>query len=176
MKKILIICAVLFFGMAQAQVAIGKAQVQGNGLLDFGSEEKGIILPVVKVETTGNYVDGTILMDSNDNILKAKTPNGWIELSYAGSLSEIKDDNMNVVTTARILNTSSEEGKGTVIGAASSTAEGVLVLESATHALILPKVQDPHINIESPVAGTIVYDTKSKTLAVFDGLVWNYWK
>ena len=45
--------------------------------------------------------------------------------------------------------------KGTVIGAESSSVDGVLVLESADKALILPRMVSPHLNIVKPMAGTI---------------------
>lgn len=90
--------------------------------------------------------------------------NLWVDLSDAGSLTGI------------IPNTSFEQGGGVIIGAASSSAQGVLVLESANKALVLPKVNDPVANMKSPVAGTICYDTVSKTIAVFDGVTWNFWK
>ena len=42
--------------------------------------------------------------------------------------------------------------------------------------MILPKVNQPEINVKSPYPGMICYDTASKTVAIFDGKVWNYWK
>ncbi|WP_148043492.1 hypothetical protein [Chryseobacterium sp. G0240] len=62
------------------------------------------------------------------------------------------------------------------MGASTSSAPGVLVLESANKALILPKVAAPHLNVKNPYPGMICYDTASKSMAVFDGLKWSYWK
>jgi hypothetical protein len=42
--------------------------------------------------------------------------------------------------------------------------------------MVLPKVASPHLNIISPSAGMIVYDTIKKQLAVYNGTVWSFWK
>jgi len=62
------------------------------------------------------------------------------------------------------------------VGSDTTTAPGVLVMESSNKALILPKVATPHLNVKNPYPGMICYDTVSKTMAVFDGLKWSYWK
>lgn len=176
MKEFLIIVLLLFTTTIHAQISIGKNTVDGNGILDFGTDNKGILVPVVNVSSFTNHENGTILMDSTDMKLKVMQNSAWLELSDSGSLLEQKDESNNTITTNRIMNTSQEDGEGVVIGAATSSAKGVLVLEATDKALILPKVNKPHENILSPAAGTIVYDTASKSLAVFDGVVWNYWK
>jgi hypothetical protein len=56
-----------------------------------------------------------------------------------------------------------------------SSVSGILVLEDANKAMILPKVASPHLNIISPAAGMMVYDTQKKQLAVFNGTVWSFW-
>ncbi|NML72171.1 hypothetical protein HHL23_20615 [Chryseobacterium sp. RP-3-3] len=61
-------------------------------------------------------------------------------------------------------------------GAASSSAQGVLMLESTSKALVLPKVNHPVTSMKSTIAGTMCYDTVSKTIAVFDGVKWSFWK
>jgi hypothetical protein len=62
------------------------------------------------------------------------------------------------------------------MGASTSSASGVLVLESTSKALVLPKVANAETGIKSPVVGTMVYDLYSKSLAIFDGAKWNFWK
>lgn len=150
-----------------AQVAIGKKLVDGNStILDFDNmsgNTKGLILPVTLGFPKGSLVNGTFIFDITDNKVKVYENDTWKPLSDAG--------NSNVIT----LNNTLELGKGVVIGAA-STADGVLVLESQDKAMVLPKVASPHLIVKSPYPGMICYDTDSKTLAVFDGLVWNYWK
>jgi hypothetical protein len=51
-----------------------------------------------------------------------------------------------------------------------------LVLESTSKALVLPKVANAETEIKSPAVGTMVYDLYSKSLAIFDGAKWNFWK
>ncbi|KFF19252.1 hypothetical protein [Chryseobacterium sp. JM1] len=166
MKKIVLIIGLLSLEMIQAQVAIGKETVDGDGILDFKSNTtNGILLPIVETLPT-NAVEGTILMDKNDKVVKMKTDSEWISLSDPGSIDNVS------------FNTSTETPAQTnvIIGSATTTAPGVLVLESADKALILPKVAAPDTSVKNPFPGMICYDTVSKTLAVFDGLKWSYWK
>ncbi|WP_126651549.1 hypothetical protein [Chryseobacterium aureum] len=166
MKKI-IIPVFIFAGLTslKSQVGMGKASVDGDAILDFPVSTTGIILPAVEALPTGAAAtNGTFLLDKTDLTIKMRSNDLWVPLSDAGNLTGI---------TA---NTSPETGGGVIIGAASSPAQGVLVLEAANKALVLPKVNDPVANMKSPVAGTICYDTVSKTMAVFDGLKWSFWK
>lgn len=166
MKKIVLIIGLLSLEMIQAQVAIGKETVDGDGILDFKlNTTNGILLPIVETLPT-NAVEGTILMDKNDKVVKMKTDSEWIPLSDPGSIDNVS------------FNTGTETPAQTnvIIGSATTTAPGVLVLESADKALILPKVAAPHTSVKDPFPGMICYDTVSKTLAVFDGLKWSYWK
>ncbi|WP_228464914.1 hypothetical protein [Chryseobacterium antibioticum] len=144
---------------------MGKASVDGGAILDFPLSKTGIILPMLDTLPTGTAAtNGTFIYDSSDKIVKVRQNDVWVSLSDAGSL------------TGTMPNTSAETGGGVIIGAASSAAQGVLVLESSSLALVLPKVNDPVFNMKSPVAGTLCYDTVSKTMAVFDGLKWSFWK
>lgn len=166
MKNIVLLIGFLSSGLAFAQVGIGKESIDGDGILDFApNTTNGIMLPIV--ETLPNdAVAGTILMDKNDKIVKMKDNAAWLPLSDAGSVNNATfNTNTEVAGPNRV-----------IIGNSSTAAPGVLVLESADKALILPKIADPHINVKSPYPGMICYDTVSKTMAVFDGLKWNYWK
>lgn len=184
MKKVIILTGFLMCGIAFSQVAIGKQSVDGRGILDFGSDgDRGIILPIADIsDASMTYVDGTILMDKTDKIVKVQQDGTWLLLSDEGSFDVQKDAGDNDITTAAVLNISEETGEGVIIGDVDangntpSGAQGVLVFEATDKALILPKVENPHTTIQSPVAGTICYDTVSNSLAVFDGKVWNYWK
>lgn len=167
-KNISVAVALIAFNVLFSQVAIGKQTVDGNStVLDFDNipgNTKGVILPATSGLPGGTLVNGTFVFDTTDNKVKVYENNAWKPLSDAGSSSMI------------VANNSADLGKGVVMGASSSTADGVLVLESQDKAMILPKVATPHINVKNPYPGMICYDTTSKTLAVFDGLVWNYWK
>ena len=166
MKKIIAILTLFSAGLASAQIAIEKDQVDGDGLLDFPANTmKGILLPIVET-LPANAVAGTLLMDRNDKVLKMNVESAWVPLSDAGSVTGVS------------FNTSPEiAGQNRIImGSDTTAAPGVLVLESTSKALVLPKVAAPHLNVKSPYPGMICYDTVSKSMAVFDGLKWSYWK
>lgn len=169
-KKYITITIMLFASLAvSAQVAIGKETINGTStLLDFedsASNFRGIILPAVDAAPTlGADNNGTFLFDTSDNKVKMFENEIWVELSDEGD------------STAIPVNTSDETGDGVIIGSETTDADGVLVLESADKAMILPKIANPHTTVKSPYPGMMCYDTVSKTLAVFNGEVWNYWK
>jgi hypothetical protein len=166
MKKVIILTLIVAgVSSLKSQVGMGKSSVDGDAILDFPVSRTGIILPVVEVLPTGAAAtNGTFLLDKTDLTIKMRQNDLWVPLSDPGSL------------TGTMPNTSAETGSGVIIGAASSPAQGVLVLESTSKALVLPKVNDPVANMKSPVAGTMCYDTVSKTISVFDGLNWSFWK
>lgn len=167
-KNIGIAIALIFFNVSFAQVAIGKQVVDGNStVLDFNNvtgNTKGLILPATSGVPTGSLVNGTFIFDVTDSKVKVYENDVWKSLSDAGTSGAIAANN------------SAESGNGVVMGAASSAADGVLVLESANKAMILPKIANPHLAVKSPYPGMMCYDTVSKTLALYDGAVWNYWK
>lgn len=173
----------LGFVLTQAQLAIGKEQVDGAGILDFATgTTKGILLPIV-TQLPNQPANGTFIMNhdvSDANYLKVMVfeNNQWKTLSEQGTISTITENGQNL-TTPYEFNESQNEGEGVVIGENLLQEEipsGVLVLESSNKALILPKVEDPHLHVKSPRAGTILYDTTTKSLVVFDGNVWNFWQ
>lgn len=153
---------------SNAQVAIGKNMVDGAGILDFDTG-KGIILPWV--ESAGlTDADGTFIFDTSDNKVKVRRNGSWQDLSiYSGILdsarSEAVSDHLQEI----------ENTEYVTIGTSPPTALGVLILESPDKALILPKMASPHLNMVDPEPGTIVYDTDSKLLCVFNGSEWTFW-
>lgn len=166
MKKIITIIVLLHAGILSAQIAIEKPQVDGDGLLDFAANTtKGILLPIVETLPV-NAAAGTLLMDKNDRIIKMNVESAWVPLSDAGSVSGVAFNTNNEIPGQNRI----------IMGSDTTTAPGVLVLESPNKALILPKIAAPHINVKNPYPGMICYDTVSKTMAVFDGVKWSYWK
>lgn len=164
MKKIITTLLLLTIGILSAQIAIGKETIDGDGILDFkAGTTNGIIIPLVS-QLPLSPENGTLLLDKSDLKVKVFENNQWVSLSDEGALGN------------HIENTSDDIGKGVVIGAETSTTEGVIVLESLDKALILPKIANPHENVKSPYPGMVCYDTASNALAVFDGKVWSYWK
>ncbi|KAB1230853.1 hypothetical protein [Chryseobacterium viscerum] len=167
-RNISIAAALIAFNSVFAQIAIGKQTIDGNStVLDFDNvagNTKGLILPATSGLPTGTLVNGTLIFDVTDNKVKVYENDTWKSWSDAGNSSAV------------IVNNSAESGKGVIMGEAASSADGVLVLESQDKAMILPKVATPHLNVKNPYPGMICYDITSKTLAIFDGSVWNYWK
>jgi len=184
MKKLIYIGILLGCNLTYAQVAIGKANVDGeSAILDFESSTTntlGLILPtvtssanVLDTQDLGNNItrtlqNGTFIYDKADAKVKMREAGIWKDLSPVAGNS-----------TGTIENLSDDIGHGTVIGedeAGTTSASGVLVIESTQKAMILPLINQPEINVQGPYPGMICYDTSSKTLAVFDGTKWNYWK
>lgn len=175
-KNITIIFVLLAVFTSNAQISIGgKQSVEGTAtLLDFNNvttNTMGIILPSVdnltnSLASTPTNNNGTFLFDKSTSKVKMYENNTWVDLSSAGNSIQI------------IANTSNESvnNQGVIIGSETSNAKGVLVLESANKAIILPRISNPHTNVKSPYPGMMCYDTVSKSLALFDGSVWNYWK
>ncbi len=166
--KIALLSALLLLAVGvQAQIAIGKDNVEGSALLDFetAGNTRGIILPAVT--TLPAEVNGTFVFDTADRKVKVFENGTWKELSEAGNLNQLNMTHLNAA---------SEDGEGTIIGAATSTADGVLVLESPDKALVLPKIASPHLNVASPYPGMICYDTDAQAVAVFNGSQWYFWK
>lgn len=154
--------------IAQSQTAIEKKTVNESAVLDFAAgTTKGIILPAVETLPAAP-ANGTFLFDKIAKIVKVYQNGAWVDLSGVGNIA-------GTVPIAPYSGTV-DNGKQTVIGSRSTTADGVLVLESTNKALVLPKISNPHLNVKSPYPGMMCYDTDRKALAVFDGTVWNYWK
>jgi len=161
----LILGICLLGGSATAQVAIDKLTVNGSSaLLDFPSgSTKGIILPAVAT-LPGTPANGTFLFDKNEAKVKMYQNGSWVELSDEGDAADVLPYNGTAKNTQ------------TVMGDETTAVDGVLVLEAADKAMILPKVASPHLNVPKPYPGMMCYDTDAKALAVFDGSVWSYWK
>lgn len=154
--------------LSQAQVIISNQEnptpTNSSVLLEFGNNEnKGIILPVIATPVTES-VNGTFLVNSTTKAVQMKQDDVWIDLT---------DEDEAVIHSHT--NTGEEIGKGVIIGSETTDKPGVLVLESTDKALVLPRVANPHLTILSPIAGTVVYDTTSDSLAVYDGKNWSFW-
>jgi hypothetical protein len=180
MKKIyLIVILGLAIISVKSQVVLGgKTSVEGSStILDFNNvsaNSKGIILSSVQninKALSQNPVEnnGTFLFDKSDRHVKMYQNNTWINLS--GPINP----GINP-TNPMLINTSAETDGTVIIGNTTSPAKGALVLESSNKAMILPRISSPHLNVKSPYTGMMCYDLESKSLALFDGAVWHYWK
>ncbi len=168
--------AVLFLGtlLIPAQVAIGKGSVSNSSVsLEFAeNENRGMILPwVTSTGAVAGVADGSFVYDLSDHKVKVKYAGGWKDLSVdATGATGTAVDIQNSATE----NTAAKASIGTPTSAAA--ANGILVLEDQSKAMILPKVASPHLTIINPAPGMMVYDTTAKQLAVFNGTVWSFWK
>lgn len=175
MKNLNIINFLLFSFLGFSQIAIGKTTVSNSVSLEFGNENRGMLLPWVTntADVTG-AVNGTMVFALNDKKVKVKYVAGWKDLSVNASGTTV--DPVTSVDGVIIQNSAEENINAKVsIGTPTSTP-GILVLEDTNKAMILPKVANPHQNIMNPAPGMMVYDTAKKLLAVFNGAVWSYWR
>lgn len=180
MKTIFYVLNLLLFNLGYSQVIIGDAvgtvpaTQKTSVLLEFAANQnKGIILPCVKTLPSGaNLTEGTLLLD-------ASTPTSAKVMFYNGSWQNLSSANTSNVTTylTNQPNLPEVSSAKTIIGASSSLADGVLVLESTNKAMVLPMVTDTN-NIPDPAPGMMVYINKTgaKRLAVYNGNKWTYWK
>lgn len=163
-KVLVCMSAILTSATLSAQVAIGKETLTNPSvLLEFNTEAKGIILP--SVAAAPGAAGGTFIFNTADKSVRVFQNTGWTALTDSGQ---------GVIHS--FSNSGTETGNGMVIGAGTSSRPGVLIMESVTKAMVLPKVANPHMNIRGAIAGTMVYDTVSSSLAVYDGAQWSYWK
>lgn len=167
MKKTVLMISLMFSIVLYSQVAIGKNGLESaSSSLEFGSENRGMILPwVTNIASVQNAVNGTLVFDLSDKKVKSYENNIWTDLSIdaTGIADSGLQDALNDNLAAKV-----------TIGTPTTTA-GILVLEDNNKAMILPKVASPHLNIIAPAAGMMVYDTVKKQLAVFNGSVWTFW-
>ncbi|AJH14295.1 hypothetical protein [Myroides profundi] len=152
------------------QVNIGSKDyfLSPSSILEFpDNDTRGIVLPKINSALATSAVEGTLIYDVVDKKIKYSNGiNQWVDLSInTGEVNIIAQDKLTEVASAKIL-----------IGNDPSVAiDGVLVLDSPSKALVLPRVESPHLNIVSPPTGTIVYDTKSNMICVFNGKEWAFW-
>lgn len=191
MKKIFSILTLSIIVGLNAQVVIGGATGSAGSnttsvLLDFVTgQNKGIIVPYVRVmSVAGNArTEGTILLDATDptkarmkfyNGNTLPLTNGWVDLS--GQDANLTLPTNYMASQPTILQAPESATSKAIIGAQSSSADGVLVLESSNKAMVLPIVADVQ-NILSPSPGMMVYVNKTgaKRLAVFNGSKWSFW-
>lgn len=167
MKKISLIIIITASGILNAQVALGKTVLESSSSsIEFGSENRGLVLPwVTNTSDIQNPVNGTLVFDTSDMKVKVYQNNLWKDLSV---------DTTGIADTSLQDSLADQPDAKVSVGTPSSVS-GILVLEDNNKAMILPKVASPHLNIISPAAGMMVYDTQKKQLAVFNGTVWSFW-
>lgn len=176
LKKIILVVVLQLAFIAKSQVIIGDAtgtaSTKTSVLLEFAAagKNKGIIVPYVRTLPAGP--EGAILLD-------ATTATAARMKYYNGTWQDLSGQNADVTAALATQPTGITEttSANTIIGNATSSANGVLVLESTTKAMVLPIVSDVQ-NIIKPSPGMMVYVNKAnkKRLAVFNGSKWSFWK
>ncbi len=176
MKKILIILIFIFVkNNLSAQVifgnAVGTAANKTSVLMEFpNTGNRGLILPYV-TNKTAITTPGSIILDaSTPTAAKVKYYNGttWVDLS-------VQPTDVSSYLTIQPLARENTNAK-VIIGSETSSADGILVLESATKAMVLPMATS-YQNIVNPAPGTMVLltDATIKILAVYNGTQWSFW-
>jgi len=165
------------FQWVNAQITIGDnvgtATDKTSVLLEFkNNDARGLILPSV-TKLPQIPTQGTLLLDATtkDNaLIKLFSGNKWEVYSPSGDASKVIDNRLGAATND---NTDSKM----IVGNAKSLADGVLVLESTTKAMVLPTVTDIN-SIVNPSPGMMVYYIKSSTekyLSFYNGTNWAFW-
>ena len=175
MKKILSVLVFTICKLSFSQVIIGDnvgtATDKTSVLLEFSStQNKGIILPYITDKTGLNTPGSMILNATIPTAAKVEYYNGitWVDLSVQTA---------NVSSYLGIQPTAKENTNAkVVIGANTSAADGILVLESTTKAMVLPTVSS-YKNIINPAPGMMVLLNNGgiKTLAFYNGNQWSFW-
>lgn len=175
MKKILSVLLFTICKLSFSQVIIGDnvgtATDKTSVLLEFSStQNKGIILPYITDKTGLNTPGSMILNATTPTAAKVEYYNGttWVDLSIQTA---------NVSSYLGIQPTAKENTNAkVVIGANTSAADGILVLESTTKAMVLPTVSS-YKNIINPAPGMMVLLNNGgiKTLAFYNGNMWSFW-
>lgn len=166
-NKIAILYTLVLSTLSHAQMIIAEennypTNITESTLLQFeDNRSKGIILPANTTEPV-NPTNGTFIFDLTYQRIKMFENNQWINLSDRGTAPTLFNEN--------------DFGEGVIIGADKSDAEGVLVLESSDKAVVLPRVNNVNNEVINPYPGMICYDLSTKTITLFDGNQWNYWK
>ena len=195
MKRIILLLSLFLSKLVFSQVIIGGASgstpndKKAAVLLEFENGlNKGIILPYVRTLPSGIGLEGgTMLLDSTDPTkarVKYYAPgnpnadrNGWVNLSQKSEANLIlPTDYMQIQPTSIGVHAVLEDlNGGVIIGSETSNAKGVLILESTTRSLILPKVSSTDL-IKNPAPGMVVYlNGVNKRFAVFNGAKWTFW-
>jgi hypothetical protein len=177
MKKIFLALLVLPMTTIGQTVVGTKTPLNSSVVLSFPtSTANGIILPAVE-SLPISPANGTFLYDKVQKKVRMYQNNRWVDLSETGNANRIVPYNSTITlpdkqTIIGSRTTKVYNGSSFVDG----VVDGILVLEGAKKALVLPKINNPHVTVKSPYPGMMCYDIQRRALAVFDGLLWNYWK
>lgn len=174
MKKITFLSCTILGHLALAQVAIDKntfrsksSILEFNDMKEESGSPRGIILPMLSDSSLAQQ--GALWFDLKSQKILYRSDSGDTELT---PLPPSQPQKSSTVEEHRLI-------AGTVLTLQSelpySSDPAVLKLDSKKSALLLPFVHDATSDISDPEAGTMVYDGKSKSLALFNGEHWYFW-
>ncbi len=174
-NKLIVLTGLVLTTSLYSQVIFGdKAGTAANKtsvLMEFPSAgNRGIIMPYV-TNRAAITTPGSIIMDATTpTAAKVKYYNGttWVDLSVQPA---------NISSAITIQPPASENSNAkVVIGNSTSAADGILVLESTTKAMLMP-ITTSIQNIVNPAPGTmtIVNNSGILSLAVYNGTQWSFW-
>ncbi|MDO4763580.1 MAG: hypothetical protein Q4A00_04280 [Flavobacteriaceae bacterium] len=150
----------------QVIIGEGKSSLSSPSIsIEFGNENKGIVLPWVNSSNEITPVSGTLVLDLNDRKVKVKLNNEWMNLTNASDA---------LIDTA-LQDGLSDQPQAKVSIGTPTNIDGILVLEDSDKAMQLPMVESPHLNIINPAPGMIAYDTRAKLVCIFNGTEWSFW-
>ena len=186
-KTILTIGFLISAFYSNAQMTIGgpanTIADKTSVLLEFEQNDKtGLQLPVVTTLPT-TVEDGTLLVDgttSGGGRVKLRQNGAWVDLSTVnGNVTSVTSARTGTEANNCYTNNVKDPTKcKVVLGASTSSADGVLVLESTSKAMVLPTVTNIN-NIKNPAPGMMAYIANSSTnkymLAVYNGVSWSFW-
>ena len=144
------------------KLAVGKTSVDGDAIMDFGPDLRGMVLGPIQNAATAPAVGGTIAFDGNTGSFRFYNGTSWSTAVPGGQTGT----NPNAVGT---------DTYKQIIGAETSAATGVVIFgedSGETQALVLPKFANGHLRFNNPVPGLIYYDTVDKTVKVYNGNAW----
>jgi hypothetical protein len=166
MKTLFITCLAVVFSLSlnaqEQKLAIGKLSVDGDALVDFGTELRGMVIaPITDVTTmTPAPSAGTIAFDGATGSFRVYDGTSW---STAASGGVIGGAAAGTDTFQQL------------IGAETSATTGVVVMgedTGETQAFVLPKLENGNLRFNNPVTGLMYYDTALKAVMVYNGNGW----
>lgn len=163
-----ILCLLFIDSYTYAQIGINTSNVNPSISLTFEENTtNGLVLPINQ-NLPSTPATGTLTVDGNDGKLKLYNGSQWQDYSNPGNLNTSTGGLYDIS-----YNTSSEVETAVIIGDENSSKKGVLVIDSA-NPMVLPKIENPHLNVVNPYPGMVCYDTTSKSIAYFNGEEWNF--
>ncbi|WDF46052.1 hypothetical protein PQ459_14220 [Chryseobacterium sp. KACC 21268] len=176
MRKFLLLPLYLLLGNSiNGQVIfgdnVGTATDKTSVLMEFANAgNKGLILPYI-TDKTGLTTPGSLILNATvPTAAKIEYYNGsaWVDLS-------VQTADVSSYLALQLIAKENANAK-VVIGSPSSPADGILVLESSTKAMVLPIVSS-YQDIVNPAPGMMVLINNGgiKTLAVYNGNQWSFW-